>query len=67
MNELKAIERNDYSGPAITSESSYKLPALKAGAKDFISKPFNVEEAITRVRNMLEIRLLHEDKVPAPP
>ena len=61
MNELKAIERDDYIPVlAITSESSYKLPALKAGAKDFISKPFDVEEAITRVRNMLEIRLLHE-------
>lgn len=61
MKELIAMDVNDYVPVlAITSESSYKLAALKAGAKDFISKPFLVDEALTRVRNMLEIRLLHE-------
>ena len=38
-----------------------KVHALKAGARDFISKPFDVEEVLTRIRNMVEIRLLHED------
>ena len=62
MKELNAIERDDYVPVlAITVESAYKVPALKAGAKDFICKPFEVEEVVTRVRNMLEIRLLHED------
>src|SRR4051812_20218824 len=61
MKELSAIAFDDYVPVlAITSEPDYKLAALKAGAKDFISKPFLVDEALTRVRNMLEIRLLHE-------
>ena len=62
MKDLNAIEPDDYAPViAITVEPAYKLPALKAGAKDFISKPFDMEEVLTRVRNMLEIRLLHED------
>ena len=61
MKHLNAIEADDYAPVlAITAEPAYKLHALKAGAKDFISKPFDGEEVLTRVRNMLEIRLLHE-------
>jgi two-component system cell cycle response regulator len=61
MKDLNAIESDDYVPVlAITVESAYKLPAIKAGAKDCICKPFDVEEVLTRVRNMLEIRLLHE-------
>jgi adenylate cyclase len=44
----------------ITAQPDHKLRALKAGAKDFISKPFDVAEVLTRVHNMLEVRLLHE-------
>lgn len=29
------------------------------GAKDFISKPFDLPEVLARVQNMLEVRLLH--------
>jgi PAS domain S-box-containing protein len=34
--------------------------ALQAGAKDFISKPFDLVEVKTRIHNMLEVRLLHK-------
>lgn len=62
MKELNAVEREGYAPVlAVTAEPAFKLHALRAGAKDFISKPFDVEEALTRIRNMLEIRLLHED------
>ena len=61
MQELDAVESEGYAPVlAITAEPSYKVHALKAGARDFISKPFDVEEVLTRIRNMLEIRLLHE-------
>jgi len=61
MKGLNEIETDDYIPVlAITAEPAYKLPALKAGAKDFISKPYDAQEVVTRVRNMLEIRLLHE-------
>ncbi len=43
----------------LTASPDHKLRALQAGAKDFISKPFDLVEAKTRIRNMLEVRLLY--------
>ncbi len=62
MKELSALETDTYLPVlALTAEPAYKLYALKAGAKDFISKPFDPEEALTRIHNMLEVRLLHDE------
>lgn len=36
-----------------------KRRALAGGAKDFLTKPFNADEVLLRIRNMLETRLLH--------
>ena len=44
----------------ITAQPGHKLRALQAGAKDFISKPFDLVEAKTRIHNMLEVRLLYK-------
>ena len=44
----------------LTAEPGHKLRALHAGAKDFISKPFDLVEVRTRIHNMLEIRLLYK-------
>lgn len=44
----------------ITAQPGHKLRALLAGAKDFISKPFDLVEVKTRIRNMLEVRLLYK-------
>ena len=43
----------------ITAQPGHKLHALQAGARDFISKPFELAEVLARVRNMLEVRLLY--------
>ncbi|NTV15219.1 MAG: sigma-54-dependent Fis family transcriptional regulator [Desulfobulbaceae bacterium] len=43
----------------ITAQPSHKLRALQAGAKDFISKPFDLLEVTTRIHNLLEVRLLY--------
>jgi adenylate cyclase len=43
----------------ITAQPAHKLRALHAGARDFISKPFELAEVLVRVRNMLEVRLLY--------
>jgi signal transduction histidine kinase len=60
MEGLKAIETESYLPVlAQTSQPNHKLRALKAGAKDFISKPFDLVEVLLRVYNMIEVRLLH--------
>lgn len=60
MESLKEIETDGYLPVlVITAQPDHKLRALKAGAKDFISKPFELAEVLARVRNMLEVRLLH--------
>jgi PAS domain S-box-containing protein len=43
----------------ITAQPGHRLRALQAGVRDFISKPFDLLEAKTRIRNMLEVRLLY--------
>jgi len=43
----------------LTAQPGHKLRALNAGAKDFISKPFDLVEVKTRIRNMLEVRVLY--------
>ena len=57
---LKKIEGgNDVPVLVITAQPDHKLRALKAGARDFVSKPFDLPEVLARVHNMLEMRLLH--------
>jgi len=61
MEGLKEIEQGGYLPILVlTAQPSQKLRALQAGAKDFISKPFDVLEVQTRIRNMLEVRLLYK-------
>ena len=61
MEGLKEIEPNGYLPVLVlTGQPSLKLRALQAGAKDFVSKPFDVLEIQTRIRNMLEVRLLYK-------
>jgi CheY-like chemotaxis protein len=45
---------------ALTADPGYKLRALQSGARDFISKPFDLIEVKTRIRNLLEVRLLYK-------
>jgi len=57
---LKAIDPDDYVPVlVITAQPGHKMRALKAGAKDFISKPFDLVEVRTRIHNLLEVRLLY--------
>ena len=62
MEGLKEIEPDGYLPVlVITAQPGHKLHALQAGAKDFISKPFELAEVLARVHNMLEVRLLHKE------
>ena len=60
MEALKQIEGDNYLPVlVITAQPDQKLRALRAGARDFISKPFDLAEVLARVQNMLEVRLLN--------
>ena len=60
MEGIKEIEADGYLPVlVITAQPDHKLRALKAGARDFVSKPFDLAEVLLRVHNMLEVRLLH--------
>ncbi|MBX9816635.1 MAG: response regulator, partial [Burkholderiaceae bacterium] len=60
MEGLKASMTNSYLPViVVTAQPGHKLRALQAGAKDFISKPFDLVEVKTRIQNMLEVRLLY--------
>lgn len=61
MESLKAGAKGDYVPVlVITAQPDHKLRALQAGAKDFVSKPFDLVEVQTRIRNLIEVRLLHQ-------
>lgn len=61
MEDLKQIEPEGYLPVlVITSQPGHKLRAFQVGAKDFISKPFDLPEVLARVHNMLEVRLLYK-------
>jgi PAS domain S-box-containing protein len=60
MESLKANLEDAYLPViVITAQPGHKLRALQCGARDFISKPFDLVEVLTRIRNMLEVRLLY--------
>ena len=60
---IEALKTNDADGylpvVVITAQPGHKLRALRAGARDFVSKPFDLVEVKTRIRNTLEVRLLY--------
>ena len=42
------------------SEGSEKQTAIEAGADDFIPKPFNRDELLTRIRSLIRIKRYHD-------
>ena len=64
MEGLKGIEMDGYLPVLVlTAQPDHKLRALQAGAKDFLSKPFDLGELRARVHNLLEVRLLHLEAI----
>jgi DNA-binding response OmpR family regulator len=62
MEGLKTNEADSYLPVIVlTAQPGHKLRALQAGAKDFISKPFDLVEVKKRIHNMLEVRLLYKE------
>ena len=62
MEALRGIEADGYLPVLVlTAQPDHKLRALQAGAKDFVTKPFDNIEVLTRIHNLLEVRLLHRE------
>ncbi|HNJ40757.1 MAG TPA: response regulator, partial [Acidobacteriota bacterium] len=62
MDQLKEIESESYLPVLVLtglSDQSVRIRALEFGARDFLCKPFEHVEALTRIRNLVEVRLLH--------
>ncbi|MCH7651870.1 MAG: response regulator [Nitrospinae bacterium] len=62
MEEIQKIEKETY--PSIVvftadNNDEAKIRSLLAGALDFLGKPFDVVEVIARIKNVLNVRLLH--------
>lgn len=61
MEALKSNDQDAYLPVLVlTAQPNHKLRALQTGAKDFVSKPFDLLEVKTRIHNMLEVRLLYK-------
>lgn len=62
MEQLKRIETNPYLPVLVLTAQTdleTRLRALRLGARDYVSKPFDISEVCSRIRNLLEVRLLH--------
>jgi putative two-component system response regulator len=61
MAALKEIDSQGFlSILVLTAQPEHKLRALRSGAKDFVSKPFDHLEVLTRIHNLLEVQLLQK-------
>jgi PleD family two-component response regulator len=61
MAALRSNEAESYLPVIVlTAQPDHKVRALQCGAKDFVSKPFDLVEVKTRIHNMLEVRLLYK-------
>lgn len=64
MDQLSKNKENDYLPILVISQERNRViqfSALKAGAKDFLVKPYDSIEVLLRIRNFLEVRMLHQE------
>lgn len=62
MARLQAQAGDDYLSLLVmshTNERTMRLRALESGAKEFLTKPLDRLEVLTKVRNLVEVRMLH--------
>lgn len=64
MHQLAAVEVSE-SSPSILvltaqTDRDTRIRALDSGAKDYVHKPFDRVELLSRIRNQLEMKRLHE-------
>ncbi|WP_342618232.1 HD domain-containing phosphohydrolase [Rhodoferax sp. GW822-FHT02A01] len=60
--ELKKLESGGYVPVLVMTaedDPAVRLEALRAGARDFVGKPFDAHEVLSRIYNQLEVRYLY--------
>lgn len=63
MEQLNEINGDDYLPVLVLTaqhDRETQLRSLELGAKDFLTRPFDQTETLTRIRNILEVRILHK-------
>ena len=62
MAALRDIEQDYLPILVLTADTTWEVQqrALEEGAKDFLRKPFEPVETLARIRNLIEVRLLHQ-------
>jgi putative two-component system response regulator len=62
MDALNALEHDSYPPILVLtalSDQPTRVRALESGARDFLTKPIEFRETLCRIRNALELRLMH--------
>ncbi len=65
MAELRKVDSNGYLPILVLTaqtDRETRIQALESGAKDFVHKPFDHAEVLNRIANMLEVRLLYNER-----
>lgn len=63
MEQLHALEGEDLPPIMMLTAQSmqeFRQRALDKGARDYVTKPFDANELLSRVRNLLEVQLAHK-------
>ena len=65
MRELAGLQLHDVSVPILVltanETTGVRRKALASGAADFLAKPFDSAEVFIRIRNLIQIRVLHRE------
>ncbi|MBM3581432.1 MAG: response regulator, partial [Alphaproteobacteria bacterium] len=65
MRALRETNSGDYLPILVLTaqtDRETRIQALELGAKDFVNKPFDATEVMNRIANMLEVRLLYNER-----
>lgn len=68
MEQLSQVTQDDYLPILVLTaqkDMETRIRALEAGAKDFVTKPFDRTEVLNRIKNMLEVRCLYNERTSA--
>ena len=64
MEQVGSLERGSFAPVLVLTaelDPEVRYRALQSGARDFLNKPFDKVETLMRIRNLIEVRLLHKE------